>query len=246
MKVATIFLLVCLFLGACTLGGSPKIINHEKPDMQVDYSPFNGVGCISTSYGWYKCGKQSLLYELGCLHIAKDELLGGFTPLYPIARCGYFFNEVDGTEAIDSSIDLSVECFSYTVTIDGTSCGRFVIFKDGNYLLVKNFDKLRALFAPVDSPQEALSFALATSNYSAQYGQTKNSKYVYSVSEVEDTFVETIADGYLVHLFYTPSVGCGPFNTEAVEVKVTFDGYIQEMNRYPIYRDPSNDDLCAD
>jgi len=258
MKAFTVFLLTCLFLVACTPSVSPtasplptvmatptptptefpKIINHEKPAMKVDFSPFEGIGCI-------ECGKQSPLYKLGCLSIAKNELLGGFTPVYPIAGCGYFFEEIEGTEDI-GSVDLSVECLSYIATINGVLCGRLVIFKDSNYLLVKNFDELRTLFAPVDSPQEALSFALATSNYSAEYGQSVNSKYVYSVSEVEDTFVETIADGYLVHLFYTPSAGCGPFNTEAVEVKVTFDGYLQEMNRYPIYRDPSNDNLCVD
>ena len=48
------------------------------------------------------------------------------------------------------------------------------------------------------------------------------------VQELEDTYVEATTDGYFVHVFYTPTYGCGQFETDAVEVKVTYDGYFEE------------------
>lgn len=218
-----------------------RIINHKKPDLQVDFLVFQNAGCKSNGYGSYECNEQSPLLKIGCNSIAKEDLLGGFTPNYPTVYCDYFFPEHE--EQVDVP---PKECFSTTIMINGAACSRLVIFKDNNYQVIKSIDELKILFAPVDSPEEALSFVLAVTKNYAQYGQTRNNNYVYDVQKLEDTYVETIADGYIVHVFYTPGIGCGPFETEAVEVKVTRDGQIEEINRIPVYRDPANDMLCVD
>ena len=124
-----------------------------------------------------------------------------------------------------------------------TFCNRYVIYKDGNFQLIKTMDEFRTLFVPVDSPNEALGFALATGWYTANYNQTKLSDYVFTVEELEDTYVETITDGYIVHVFYTPPFGCGVFETSAVEVKVTYDGQIEEVERHPVYH--TKDSICV-
>lgn len=111
---------------------------------------------------------------------------------------------------------------------------------------MKTIDELHMLYAPVDSPDEALSFALTIGDYSAYYGQTKKINYVYSVEELEDTYVKTTSDGYFVHVFYTPVFGCSPFETQAVDITVTFDGRVNVINSYPVYYDSSRPKECVD
>ncbi len=41
-------------------------------------------------------------------------------------------------------------------------------------------------------------------------------------------------------------LAAAPLNTEAVEIKVTTDGVLEEVDRYPVYRDPSEDNMCVD
>lgn len=240
MKNRIVFSIVIMLLLVSCQDNSFRIINHKKPDLRVDFSLFQNAGCKSNGYDSYDCNEQSPLFKIGCNSIAKDDLLGGLTPNYPTVYCGHFVYQEFGIKLPPT------ECLTSTVRQNGADCARLVIFKDNNYLLIKNIDELKKLFAPVDSPEEALSFALAgTKNY-AEYGQTRKNNYVYEVQKLEDTYVETIADGYIVHVFYTPGIGCGPFKTEAVAVKVTHDGQIEEINRTPVYRDPANDTLCAD
>jgi hypothetical protein len=123
---------------------------------------------------------------------------------------------------------------------------RYVIFKDGNFHLIKNPDEFRAMFAPVDSADEALSFTLALTDVYAQYDQKFNRKYRYTVETLEDTHVDKTSDGYIVHASDYQFFGCGPHYYYAVDVMVSPDGKVQEILRTKIYRDPALDDLCQD
>ena len=240
MRSKITFLIIIVFiLSVC--GSSPvRIINHESPNLQADISPFTNAGCKSLNGNdWYLCEAGSPLLELGCTAIENKPLLGGLTPSHPIAACN-----LEMYEPIAAG-DYSSDCFY----LDGAAikvCHRLVIYRDGKYEIVKTMDELRRIFAPVDSPDEALSFALAAGHYFASYGQTVQDDLVYSTRILEDTRVETGANGYLVQVFSTKFVGCGPFDTSAVVIKVTKDGKVEEVSRTPVYRDPSLDNTCAD
>lgn len=240
MKSRFLFPILVIFFMAGCQNDSLSIKNHEKPDLQTDFTAFENVGCKSKGSGWYVCDSKSPLHEIGCDSIEKQDLLGGFTPNYPVAKCHHSFYKESGANPTPS------ECLTSTVRIFGADCDRLVVFKNGSYSIIKNRDDLRNLYAPVDSPNEALSFALASTKNHAEYGQTQKSQYVYYAQELEDTYVETVENGYLVHLFYTPVIGCGPFETVAIEEQVTRDGQVEEINRIPVYRDPADDTLCAD
>jgi len=246
MKVKTLVItLLIMTLGSCAPVGIVvptetavpypyKVTNHEKPNIQAEFSPFTAVGC-DNSHGyenWYSCEEGSPLLDLGCNSIENKPLLGGLTPNYPIAACDYEINENIGVADLPSD-----GC----VYADGgfiTSCHRYLIYKDGKYQLIKTLDEFRAHYAPVDSPEEALSFVLASDDLIAHYGQTKNDDYVYFVEILEDTYVETVASDYIVHVFSTYSV-CDAFETKSVQVKVAHDGHLTELNRTLVYRDPT-------
>lgn len=121
------------------------------------------------------------------------------------------------------------------------SCYFLVTYRENKYQLIDTIEEFRALFAPVDSPEEALGFVVANTNYLAKYGQTRDKNYAYFVQTLEDTHVEAIADGYLVHVFIPQDSSCSdPLNTEkSVEIKVTHNGYLSETNSFSVYSDPS-------
>ena len=180
-----------------------------------------------TEYAYW-CYEGNPLFELGCNSITDRPLLGGLSPSYPIAACTHDLYEVYSTEGC---IFTEGSMFFY--------CERYVIFRNGNFELISSLDEFREIYAPVESPEEALGFALVSDNLFALYGQSYNDNYIYSVQDLEDTFVESTTGGYLVHVFYKPSFGCPPFETEAVELKVTTDGYVKEIDRHPVFNDPS-------
>jgi hypothetical protein len=240
MKHLRWFCLAALLLAGC----GPKIVNHPKPELKVDFSPFENVGCPADEYGTRYCDQASELYALGCNLLSEPPaLMGGLTPVYPMAVCHYMpYYREDGVDPFN------VPASEYFFNVGGPlpELIRYVIFKDGGFQLIKNPDEFRAVFAPVDSPDEALSFALALADVYAQYDMQFNIRYRYEVKSLEDTFVETTGDGYIVHVFDYQFFGCGPHYYYAVEIMVTPDGRVQENSRTKIYRDPLFDGLCQD
>jgi hypothetical protein len=240
MKTMLWFCLVVLLLAGC----GPKIINHPKPDLKVDFSPFENADCPADEYGFRHCDPASTLYILGCDRIDEvPGLMGGLTPAYPMAVCNYmpyYRSDVADPFGIPQS--------DYFFNVGGPmpDLVRYVIFKDGDFQLIKNPDEFRAVFASVDSPEEALSFALALTNVYAQYDLKFDMKYRYETKTLEDTYVEPTGDGYVVHAFDYQFFGCGPHYYYAVDVIVTPDGQVQENSRTKIYRDPALDGLCQD
>jgi|SRR5215212_5401850 len=238
MKMRVVLLIIALLMTSCQLN-SLKIIHHEKPNIETDFSSFQDIGCdkAKENENRYRCKENSPLFVIGCDFIEDVPLLGGLTPNYPIALC---------TRETDEEFAFVVlppdECL-YANGFMTTFCNRYAVYKDGNFQLVKTMDEFRMLFTPVESPNEALAFALATGWYTAKYNQTKLSDYVYTAQKLEDTYVEASTDGYVVHVFYAPPFGCGVFETSAVDVKVTQDGQIEEVARYPVYH--TKDSICV-
>jgi hypothetical protein len=194
-------------------------VNHSQPELNVDFSVSENVGCPPDQYGFRRCETDSPLANLGCHEIRKpSNLLGALDPSYP------FFNTGGIVPA-------------YV---------RYVIFRDNQFELIETEGEFRSVLAPIVAPEEALSYALAVRDLSAFYNLEPDPKYQYFVDEIEDTYVEETAGGYLVHLFFYEVFGCGPHLTYAVDVEVTTQGDVNEISRRVIYKDPSEDELCVD
>ncbi len=209
-----------------------EVINHEKPNLQTDFSPFQNIGCDKPDKreSRYRCEEGSPLFNAGCNTISKLPLLGGLSPNYPIALCTleidreFAFVELPPNECLDADGFMT------------TFCNRYIIYKDNNFQLVKSMDEFRKLFAPVDTPNEALAFVLAKDGrFTAQYDQKKQDDLIYLVSRLEDSYVETVTGGYIVHVFFTPLFGCDMFTTDSAKVKITHDGQIEKIDYFPIY-----------
>ncbi len=207
-----------------TVSAPPQVISHPKPALSADLQVLRNAGCV-IDYGRYGgawvCPDNTAIQALGCDTLAPDNLLAGFTPLYPIMRCNSFKSEPP-----DSQHFRCVE----------NSYRSYLLFKDGQYHLIANQSELQTLFAPVESANEALSFALVATDLAAKYGLEGIGGQYYAET-IEGTYVVETPEGYVVHLFTNPEplCGCGPHITSAVDVLVTGDGRVEVINTQPAY-----------
>jgi hypothetical protein len=208
-----------------------EIVNHEKPNIQTDFAPFQNIGCNQPDKkeNRYRCEEGSQLFDAGCTTITNLPLLGGLSPNYPIALCTLEINREF------AYVELPPDECLYADGFMTTFCNRYIIYKDGKFQLIRSMDEFQKFFAPVETPNEALAFALADGKFIAQYNQTKQNDATYSVSKLEDTHVEIVEDGYIVHVFFTFPFGCTTFGLDAVELQVSHTGNIAEINRFPVY-----------
>jgi len=237
-------LIILLLSLACRLGGlaRPEVTHYPQPDLAVELEPFRQAGCTADEYDRWTCPEASPLNALGCDALIKpNELLGGLDPAYPLALCRYM--PIQHGESPRGS---PTDEFIYNDGCLAASYVRYAIQKDGQFQLVKTQRDLKATYAPIESPDEALSYALASSSLEARYNLETPLGYRYQVNKLEDSHVVETGTGYEVLLYHYKVCGCGPHTTSAVLLQVTGEGDIQEIERTPAFEDPKEDGLCVD
>jgi hypothetical protein len=233
-----IFLLgaACLCRTPSFLTPKPKVINHPAPALKVDTSPFQNIGC-GVIPDYQPCEATSLLGELGCKSLRDaGPLLGGLSPAYPLAYC------VSRYQSGENDQDPSL---FHRACLAGQNY-RLALYKDGQFQLVNDLAELQAAFAPIETTDEALSYALAATGLDPQFGYQVNSTFRYLTQQIEDTNVTSTGNDYLVHLFDSQVCGCGPHPFFSVDVTVTRDGKIEVGKRQPVSEDPKMDGMCID
>lgn len=226
----TVWLAIWLLISLSACQGKPKFINHTPPNLAISMDVFSD---------------DTLLAQFGCNEIwAPSNLIGGLEPAYPIAICANQYISGEGTEELEVLIE-SGQFFYYTGGLFG-SYVRYIVYQNGEFVLLNTEEDLRKLYAPIESPDESLSYVVAVKHLSAYYGLTYDDAYEYEVDMVEDTYVTPETDGYLVHLFHDQAFGCGPHWISDVDVHVSVGGIIEQRSSRQIFRDPEIDDLCVD
>ena len=231
MKTKTqLWLAIWLLISLPACQRKPAFINHPAPNLVISMDVFFD---------------ETLLANFGCHDIqAPSSLIGGLDPAYPIAICAIELMSGEASEELAAEIE-SGQFFYYSGGLLGSYI-RYIIYQNGEFVLLKTEEDFRRVFAPIESPEEALSYVLAVKNLSAAYGLQYDPAYAYEVEMIEDTYVTPDTDGYLVHLFHEQTFGCGPHWTSEVDVHVSFDGSIQEQSFRQLFRDPNLDKVCFD
>jgi hypothetical protein len=217
----------------------PTFVHHPRPQLSVSLAPFEDLGCARSREVevCLTCEQGGLLTEMGCDEVCPvTDLLGGLEPRYPIAGCVTYPEDPDDDEV------RYLRCGGGLMP----RCMRYVIQREGGPALLSTEDELRDTYAPIETADEALGYAIAVTGRSAYFGLEFDPEYVYYVDVIEDTHVESVVDGYQVNLFRYRLIGCGPHETYALAIHVSVEGETTEESREPIYRDPREDDLCVD
>lgn len=221
---------IALLMLSSSCQNKPEFINHPSPNLPVSMDVFSDA---------------TRLADFGCNEIqAPSSLVGALEPAYPIAICAIQFVPGEANEELAAEIEKE-QFFYYTGGLSGSYI-RYLIYQDGKFVLLKTEEDLRKLFAPIESPEESLSYVLAAKNLSAYYGLQYDPAYKYEVDRIEDTHVITDPDGYLVHLFHDQAFGCGPHWISEVEVHVSIQGKIEERSSRQLFRNPDLDEVCFD
>lgn len=169
---------------------------------------------------------------LGCREVYPEDLLAGLTPDYPVMGCSPV-----NREPLNKWRFYRAGCMTSFYT-------SHVIFKNGEYRLITEESELKSTFAPIESADEALGYAIIATNLVANYRKDDDDELrhvKFFVNKYEDTHVDETSKGYVVHLFSmpTPQCYCQIHTTYLVDILVTKDGKVQQLNATQAYSDYS-------
>ncbi|MDX5436953.1 MAG: hypothetical protein LPK03_07150 [Pontibacter sp.] len=126
------------------------------------------------------------------------------------------------------------------------TCRNLIIKRGEEVDVIKNRFELQRAFAPIDSREEALSYAiLMTGNYPVFDKSYFKDEYRYFNTKPKPTAIQEFSGYYLVQLFDYEVFGCDhPFYV--VLVRVDKNGDVSEYRRQKAFEDPEEDALCRD
>ena len=122
----------------------PKFTSRPAPGFSTSLGAFTFGGCDEQSG---VCPPDSAIGQLGCQRVEGRDLLGGLTPPVPAAWCIYETGAPPNPEGYQFIAKPNPH---YRAT---------VVYTDGQYSLLSDQSALQAIYAPVDSPEEAISYA---------------------------------------------------------------------------------------
>jgi hypothetical protein len=155
--------------------------------------------------------------------------LGGLSPRYPML--------------VFISYDVSDRCLKKVW--DWVACYQLLIKKDEKYIVISDSSELKKIFAPVESPEEAISFACAVTNSYPLYTFNLDKNNKYTRKQIFKTYVNKIGTNYIVHLYQFGYLGCGPHYMYSMTYLVYKNGDVKQLAQEIIY-DDTDDHTCGD
>ena len=122
-----------------------------------------------------------------------------------------------------------------------------VIIKEcSKYHILNNQEDLKTYFAPINSAEEALSYAYISTGLLPKYEFELKTRYRTFVDTISTTYSIEKKNGYEVNLFDYQLCGCGPHTHLMIKYFVAENGNINKIETVKLYEDPKDDDLCID
>lgn len=213
------FIVPVLILAGCS--HPTTVIDYPPLDWAINGQRLREVGC--TEKLEESCPE---LVALGCDEISGPRFyLGGLQPPYVVMECIHENGEPPNREYFKQLPGLDTRYRSY------------VLYQDGTYRLLIKKSEFKRVFAPVESTDEAISYAIAMTSLGARFDIDPDANIDYLVDVIEETHAEETPDGYLVYLFdWSHKMGCDTHPFYAVKVLVTPEGDVHEIERQEIYR----------
>jgi hypothetical protein len=233
-----IVLSLAVILAGCL---KPRIIT-DSGSLNVnaaatDASAFIAAGCVDTGNGWLNCSSIGLEKNFSCESIRVPDDLGGLSPKTSIVEC----NALVENQTDDATAGIVREgCLQPLYR-------KYIVIEDGKYKLIGSKEEFIQSFAPVESPEEALAFAVALTNSYAVHNMTlPESKIIFFVSSIRTTYVEETDNGFKVQLFSQQFCGCGNHPYSSIDYAVTRPGGVNETSSEKISENPELYGLCID
>ncbi len=213
------YIVPVLMLAGCSR--STTVIDYPPLDWAINGQRLRDVGCAGKVQE--SCTE---LIALGCDEINGPRFyLGGLRPPYVVMECIHENGEPPNREYFKQLPGLDTRYRSYALNQDGT------------YRLLIKKSEFKKIFAPVESTDEAVSYAMAMTSLGARFDIDPDANIDYLVDLIEETHAEETSEGYLVYLFdWSHKMGCDLHPFYAVKVLVTPEGDVREVERQKIYK----------
>ena len=238
---ALFFSILLVFVCGCILQNNPPATSTTLAVTSSNSSGFLEAGCVmqkpyySDDYYVLNCSKLGLEEKYSCISITEaSSYLSGLRPSVPLVECQFIKEDCDSDEGI-----IHKGCML-------PAFNKYLVLVDGKTKALSNAGEFVQFFAPVETKEEALAFAIALTSSYPLYNTTIPTGYRVFVSEIKPTSIEETNEGYVVHLFNYQFCGCGPHPYYAVDYFVSKEGNVTEISSKKIYEDPSLDGLCVD
>ena len=217
-----------------SIGGNSQNYQTISSNKGIDSNAFIDAGCFVDGYH-LDCSNLGLDQQFGCIWISNaSAALGNLSPALSLVEClvrseDYNFNSSEGI--------IREGCMMPMYR-------RFIAMQDGEYKLISTKEEFQSLFAPVETKEEALSFAVALTSSLPKYDASVPEGYFPVASLIEPTYMEETDEGFEVRLFDYEVCGCGSHPYYAIDYSVTKDGNVTELSRQKVY--DSNSIICMD
>jgi hypothetical protein len=225
-----------LLLSSCRLSqfNPLKIVEeYPAPAFTADNSRFTELGCFDSS-DCLPADLKAIPFPIDSIYPLNDSY-GGLNPKLYMALAGKMRFDYD---TVISAV--------YTKGCMGTYYVRYLVEMDGKMRLIDSADGLKELYAPIESEDEALSYAVAVTGLTPLNDLNLHplyKRYIRPLIESHSTF-----DGkqFTVNLYDTYLCGCGPHIVSTITVTVQQDGSFSLSEPVGAFSDPKTDGLCID
>jgi hypothetical protein len=204
-------------------------------DAHVDREPLLKLGC-KVSGDALVCGTPASgkVEGITCGEYSRpDDLLGALSPKTPITACDALGRGLEVKGIYRSGCRLA-------------TWHRYVVADGKKLELIDSKEAFVKRFAPVETPAEALAFAVALTESKALFKIELPPNAQLFLKTIDPTSVTPVAEGFKVRLYGYQFCGCGPHNHLAVDYLVTRAGEVRELDSVPAWIDPKTAKLCID
>lgn len=217
------------------IANAPRFIDYPPPDLAFDLALLAEAGCTTstTSDFYLDCTPPSPLLSFGCDILTLPHPPGinsGLDPDYPvIATCGHL--QPSGSSATNPA-----EAYLYRAGCLDRFNMSYIIKVDDQLVQANSAAIMIGLFAPIDSPTEAISYAQMLTGMQAVYSfDLGRNRTVFYQAVITGTHATEMNGQYTVHLYHTEVCGCETYLTSQVDIIVGYDGTISWGEAIPVY-----------
>lgn len=213
-----------LALHGCMELSGDGITGMSEPNVSL----FIEAGCVQQAGGVLGCSAIRLEERFSCLSIGEPPFDGNaLKPGVQIVECEFGFWNEDGANGSQGGIireGCMAPIYRRYIALDA----------EGFTEIVSKGDFVR-LFAPVETPEEAMAFALALTDSYADYSPEPPEGYHPVAPSVRPSCVRKTGEGYVVHLFWRAKCGCGTHPYYEIDYLVAWNGDVSEISRSMVY-----------
>jgi hypothetical protein len=214
-------------LPARTMDGEPEFLSSRPPADLVDpVSTLEEAGCEVEGSGDATCKPDSPLAAFGCDSIRR--------PAGSYPEPGVDPAIVGTCYSTPPSEDQPRDAYLFRRGCAFRVNAAQILKVEGHYVLLTSADALQAVFAPIESRAEALSYAQLATGLMAQFAFDNDPDLLYFQDPIEGTLVTETDDGYRMNLFHFQSCLCEPWLNSEVEILVDRSGGVTWLGATPI------------